>query len=971
MRGVTVQTILSMEVTRSVSNVMSKRLVAAAAAALGLLAAPVAAPAAPVSLTTNTGLAEWAAEGLPQQNVLPVWPDNPNDASIPIGVTPYDEIAPKLNALQAESNRVSARVAGKSSGGYDLYVVTVTAPETPAESAQQAAWKQLIEDDPIAARTNPDLLANYKTPIFINGNIHGNEWEGTDAILRVIEEYAKSTDPAVEQLLQRNRLVFNVTSNPDGRVAGTRQNAAGYDLNRDLTIVSQPEARLIRDLAVTERPIITLDLHGYVNPTLLHPSTPPHNVNNEYDLFIKHALPNALGIEAGLRDLGYAETQRARIPFRDDEPGVWDDFPPIYVPSFALLQSSIPYTVEAPLNPRGGNLTPEERLRRSGINTDVHEVAIKQSLKYIQENRNQLIFDQAEVYRRGWNGEPLREIPDDYVPGWGPEDNYSTTFPRSYVIPAGERQRSAPAAKRLVDLLIGSGGRVTKAKAAFTAGGRTYPAGTYILDMHQPKRGIVNSLLEPGIDITDRVDDLYAGPAGWSQGLTWGATVDTLWEEVPDVEAERVYAGEATPVIPDANTDLVLDPRDAEDLLALNALAEQGVKLTRLADGSVLIPAGARAAAVEEAESRGLTLKPAPADWSGATLADKVVVAYTGGAEVRDTLGFLGFESKSVTATTLTTGLTDDVDVLVVGGNLNPNTLNEANRAALDAFLARGGGVVGLGTAGSTFTTNAGLLQATGTAAQSLVSGVANVVNHGGPIINGAQPHSWIFQPVWYTNLGADAVVEQTFAEDPLEAGWWRSNAAGTNGQAQAAGQATVVRALANDRNGVALIGTSVVTRLHAKGLYSTFGRAILYAAAPKTTAASTSVEGGVGGDVPATLSLTLGAPASFGAFTPGVAREYTASTTANVVSTAGDAALTVTDPSSNATGRLVNGSFALAQPLQANGSALPATVKTYDGPVSNDTAAIEFTQSIGASEPLRTGSYSKTLTFTLSTTAP
>ena len=37
---------------------------------------------------------------------------------------------------------------------------------------------------------------------------------------------------------------------------------------------------------------------------------------------------------------------------------------------------------------------------------------------------------------------------------------------------------------------------------------------------------------------------------------------------------------------------------------------------------------------------------------------------------------------------------------------------------------------------------------------------------------------------------------------------------------------------------------------------------------------------GTVGGTVPATLALTLGAPASFGAFTPGVAREYTASTT-------------------------------------------------------------------------------------------
>src|SRR3954452_10613228 len=51
---------------------------------------------------------------------------------------------------------------------------------------------------------------------------------------------------------------------------------------------------------------------------------------------------------------------------------------------------------------------------------------------------------------------------------------------------------------------------------------------------------------------------------------------------------------------------------------------------------------------------------------------------------------------------------------------------------------------------------------------------------------------------------------------------------------------------------------------------------------------------GDVAGTVPATLALTLGTPAAFGAFTPGVAKEYTASMTANVISTAADATLTV-----------------------------------------------------------------------------
>ena len=131
------------------------------------------------------------------------------------------------------------------------------------------------------------------------------------------------------------------------------------------------------------------------------------------------------------------------------------------------------------------------------------------------------------------------------------------------------------------------------------------------------------------------------------------------------------------------------------------------------------------------------------------------------------------------------------------------------------------------------------------------------------------------------------------------------------------------------------------------------------------------AASGGVSGTVPATLSLTLGPAPSFGAFTPGVNRTYTAAGTANVISSAGDAALSVTDPSTTAPGRLVNGAFSLASPLLVGGNPLPAVVKTWTGPASNDPVQIAFSQSIGANEALRTGTYSKTLTFTLSTTNP
>ena len=51
----------------------------------------------------------------------------------------------------------------------------------------------------------------------------------------------------------------------------------------------------------------------------------------------------------------------------------------------------------------------------------------------------------------------------------------------------------------------------------------------------------------------------------------------------------------------------------------------------------------------------------------------------------------------------------------------------------------------------------------------------------------------------------------------------------------------------------------------------------------------------------------------------PGAQKDYFATTTANVISTAGDATLSVADPSTTATGHLVNGAFSLPEPLQAN----------------------------------------------------
>ena len=139
-----------------------------------------------------------------------------------------------------------------------------------------------------------------------------------------------------------------------------------------------------------------------------------------------------------------------------------------------------------------------------------------------------------------------------------------------------------------------------------------------------------------------------------------------------------------------------------------------------------------------------------------------------------------------------------------------------------------------------------------------------------------------------------------------------------------------------------------------------------------------------VSGTVPATLSLSVAPSASLGSFRPGVNQDYEASLAANVISTGGDAALSVADTSATAPGHLLNGTFVLPQALQLRASSLggvgqafaplggsPLALLSYGGPVSNDQVTIGLKQPVLATDALRTGTYSKTLTFTLSTTTP
>ncbi|MGO0574852.1 M14 family zinc carboxypeptidase [Ornithinimicrobium panacihumi] len=817
---------------RTAARPRRRALAAAVVLAAGLTTGLTPVLAAPAGLVA----APAHEQAYPRQAVLTEPADDQGDASLKLGLASYRQILQRLNAAQASSDRVSAEVIGTTSGGRQVVLVTLTAPETAAQAGQQTKMRERIADQPQQAAGDRGLARKYKLPVFLNANIHGNEWEGTDAALRLIEDYATSQDPEVVRTLETTRLHLVVTMNPDGRHDNTRKNAAGFDLNRDFITATQPETIAVRDALVRTQPALLVDLHGYVNGTLVEPTTPPHGENYEYDLFVKHAYPNALGMEAAINGLGFGNAdgvEPVQIPLRDWAEG-WDDWPPIFTPQYAALHGAVAHTVEVPLRVNNSAYQqPEAELRRrSAINTDIAHAAMTSSIRYAVAHRDALLADQIEGFRRGVAGEPQRAVQDGLFGVIGPEDVYTADFPRAYVIRTDEAQRSPAAAARLVAHLVANDVDVTRMTRPATIDGQAYPAGTYVVDLHQAKRGMARTILGAGSDISERVDAMY-DISGWSHGLLWGADVVTVPAGSPlRVVGKQVTAPAPAGSLAGSATGWVLRLDDPADVAALGALRAAGAQLEWLADGTVLVPAEDGRAARAVVDSHGARLVAAPEDAEGTVLTELRIGAAATPEELW-ALGEMGLTVEPVTSRSLNEGLDlSDLDALYVSSGLQWRDLDRDARAELEAFVAEGGGLVARGARAAALNEQLGVVEATAVAGRSDANGVVAVDNDpASPIASGATDHTFVYSPVWFTDLGAEVTVDQRYGEDPVVSGHWRPDARGVGGPADAAGQPVIVHGTDEETGarGV-LIGSEPLFRAHPKGQYPLVARALIWA---------------------------------------------------------------------------------------------------------------------------------------------
>lgn len=428
----------------------------------------------------------------------------------------YDELKPTLDKIFKNARKgiyLEYQSIGKSVEGRDFHFVIMAKDKKSVDDyLNNTVPSKLNNPKELQEKLKNKSLGDYKVPIFIN-NIHPNEAPGIDAQLDALQKLTTEkvikyntmkdkkevpTELDVDKLLDNVIILMNLTENPDGRYYNRRENNNGFDLNRDNCYQTQPESRNVISQIVKWNPITFIDLHGFVKEFLIEPCTPPHDPNYDYDLLI-----NSMEEEAhAIGDAGIANTKfDSYIIPKDDYKYGWDDGGPAYTPIYAMHHGVLGHTVETP------------ELNQAGCDNEMY--ALFGVANYVLNNKDKLFYNQLEYYRRGIEGIDDKNIDKWFVNQAGqvvgrPRGENKNFFPEYYVLPIDSKlQKNSLEVYNMVQYLLRNGIKVEKTTEDVVVNEVIYPKGTFIVNMHQAKRGLANTVLYNGTDVSD-FKNMYA-----------------------------------------------------------------------------------------------------------------------------------------------------------------------------------------------------------------------------------------------------------------------------------------------------------------------------------------------------------------------------------------------------------------------------------------------------------------------------
>jgi hypothetical protein len=201
----------------------------------------------------------WGDPDVPGESLRTQW-ESTRAAQFTNDVNEYAYTA----AIDALSDRVRVVEIGRTVLGRPINMFVIGYPEPPATPAGVAAT----------------------FPVSINCNVHGNEPGAREGCLILARRLAFGNDPRTIDVLSHTTVLIVPTINGDGRAANTRGNSTGQDLNRDYSLVRQPETLAYVAMLRDYRPVAGYDGHEFGNSNAGDlPMLPPRHQNVAQSIF--------------------------------------------------------------------------------------------------------------------------------------------------------------------------------------------------------------------------------------------------------------------------------------------------------------------------------------------------------------------------------------------------------------------------------------------------------------------------------------------------------------------------------------------------------------------------------------------------------------------------------------------------------------------------------------------------------------
>jgi hypothetical protein len=406
---------------------------------------------------------------------------------------------------QAASDRVRVTDIGETNEHRMMHVVVVTAPENLRRIDEiKANIKRLSDPRGLSSDEAQRLVQSTPLVVWLAYTIHGNESASFEAMMQVVYQLAASDEPATLDILKNTVVAVVPCENPDGHerfvtwynsvamgdanplasehrepwsVYG-RLNHYRFDLNRDNLVATQVENRNMQRAYLDWNPQVSVDHHGQPSQFFFPPAALPVNPNLP-------SAPTARWLaEFGRANSAQFDQRNWDYYVRD----VYDLFYPGYWDSWPALNGATGMTYETDGGgTKGYNWRRDDDTivtLRSGIAK--HFIASLTTLEVAARNRTARLQDYYEFHRSAT------------------EEGASEPLKRFVIVPGRDPVRAA----ELVDALVRAGIAVNVARESFNsqsahayfgatnAAPRSFPAGSYIVDLAQPQKRLAKALLE-------------------------------------------------------------------------------------------------------------------------------------------------------------------------------------------------------------------------------------------------------------------------------------------------------------------------------------------------------------------------------------------------------------------------------------------------------------------------------------------